>query len=180
MIGLEPITCWLQISCSANWATSAHSLISLSRVTPTGIEPVLPPWKGDVLTAWPWSRIIRNKKNSPSRTWTYDTSVNSRMLYRLSYWGLFKVLYTFKTSYISKRKFVSLCSLRRTTKKQFILLKLYNLHVSFLVWLSLRPISNSQLHALLHFHLCPIYLIVSQGSYLLIGGEISSWGGLHA
>ena len=25
MIGLEPITCWLQISCSANWATSAYS-----------------------------------------------------------------------------------------------------------------------------------------------------------
>ena len=24
MIGLEPITCWLQISCSANWATSAN------------------------------------------------------------------------------------------------------------------------------------------------------------
>ena len=23
MIGLEPITCWLQVSCSANWATSA-------------------------------------------------------------------------------------------------------------------------------------------------------------
>ena len=153
-------------------------------MTPTGIEPVLPPWKGDVLTAWPRSLIafLRHKSlsNSPSRTRTYDTSVNSRMLYRLSYWGLFKVLYTFKTSYISKRKFVSLCSLRRTTKKQFILLKLYNLHVSFLVWLSLRPISNSQLHALLHFHLCPIYLIVSQGSYLLIGGEISSWGGLHA
>ena len=27
-------------------------------VTPTGIEPVLPPWKGDVLTAWPRSRIL--------------------------------------------------------------------------------------------------------------------------
>ena len=26
-------------------------------MTPTGIEPVLPPWKGDVLTAWPWSQI---------------------------------------------------------------------------------------------------------------------------
>ena len=26
MIGLEPITCWLQISCSANWATSAYHL----------------------------------------------------------------------------------------------------------------------------------------------------------
>ena len=28
------------------------------RVTPTGIEPVLPPWKGDVLTAWPRSHFI--------------------------------------------------------------------------------------------------------------------------
>ena len=52
MIGLEPITCWLQISCSANWATSAYI-------------------------------------NSPSRTRTYDNSVNSRVLYQLSYWGLF-------------------------------------------------------------------------------------------
>ena len=101
MIGLEPITCWLQISCSANWATSAYifiswfviscsacdqltSFVDLSElshigvyyiylsdysdkrtlfwesfsVTPTGIEPVLPPWKGDVLTAWPWSRVL--------------------------------------------------------------------------------------------------------------------------
>ena len=32
-------------------------------------------------------------------------------------------------------------------------------------WSNPRPISNSQLHALLHFHLCPINLIVSQGSY---------------
>ena len=54
MIGLEPITCWLQISCSANWATSACIL----QMTPTGIEPVLPPWKGDVLTAWPRSQIF--------------------------------------------------------------------------------------------------------------------------
>ena len=32
---------------------------------------------------------------------------------------------------------------------------------------SLRPISDSQLHALPHFHLCPIHLIVFQGSYAL-------------
>ena len=64
MIGLEPITCWLQISCSANWATSAYITNILYSVTPTGIEPVLPPWKGDVLTAWPRSRsIIRINKN---------------------------------------------------------------------------------------------------------------------
>ena len=30
----------------------------LIKMTPTGIEPVLPPWKGDVLTAWPWSRVL--------------------------------------------------------------------------------------------------------------------------
>ena len=37
---------------------------ALQSVTPTGIEPVLPPWKGDVLTAWPRSRsIIRINKN---------------------------------------------------------------------------------------------------------------------
>ena len=32
-------------------------------------------------------------------------------------------------------------------------------------WTSPRPISNSQLHALLHFHLCPINLIVFKGTY---------------
>ena len=31
--------------------------------------------------------------------------------------------------------------------------------------LSPRPISNSQLHTLLHFHLCPIYLVLFKGSY---------------
>ena len=35
------------------------------------------------------------------------------------------------------------------------------------LWLSPRPISIHQLHALLHFHLKPIYLILSKGSYLL-------------
>ena len=27
-------------------------------VIPTRFELVLPPWKGDVLTAWPWSRVL--------------------------------------------------------------------------------------------------------------------------
>ena len=40
MIGLEPITCWLQVSCSANWATPAHLLCLM--VVATGIEPVTP------------------------------------------------------------------------------------------------------------------------------------------
>ena len=32
-------------------------------------------------------------------------------------------------------------------------------------WSSPRPISNSQLHTLPCFHLCPIYLVVFKGSY---------------
>ena len=47
-------------------------------------------------------------------------------------------------------------------------------------WSSPRPISGSPLHVLPHFHSCPIYLILFQGSYFLIGRDISSWEGLHA
>ncbi|MCZ1266509.1 hypothetical protein EIH79_17390 [Paenibacillus tundrae] len=34
-------------------------------------------------------------------------------------------------------------------------------------WISPRPISTGQLHALLHFHPQPIYLVVFKGSYIL-------------
>ena len=39
-------------------------------------------------------------------------------------------------------------------------------------WSSPHPISNSQLHALLHFHLCPIYLVVFKGSYFFRMGYL--------
>ena len=45
---------------------------------------------------------------------------------------------------------------------------------------SLRSISDSQLNTLLCLHLCPINLVVFKGSYVLIGRDISSWGGLPA
>ena len=35
-----------------------------------------------------------------------------------------------------------------------------------------RPISNSQLHTLLYFHLCPIYLVVFKGSYFFRMGYL--------
>ena len=73
--------------------------LNIKLVTPRGFEPLLPPWKGGVLTAWPWSliKLIRMNRqvvlfysyNSPSRTRTYDSAVNSRVLYRLSYRGKF-------------------------------------------------------------------------------------------
>ena len=61
-------------------------LFLLSLMTPRGFEPLLPPWKGGVLTAWPWSLISSlftslYNKNSPSRARTYNPSVNSRVLY---------------------------------------------------------------------------------------------------
>ena len=44
-------------------------------------------------------------------------------------------------------------------------------------WSSLRPISNSQLHTLLCFHPCPIYLVVFKGSYPLMWGISHLEGG---
>ena len=41
-----------------------------------------------------------------------------------------------------------------------------------LLWSSPRPISDSQLHVLPHFHLCPIYLVVFKGSYYLRMGYL--------
>ena len=73
-----------------------HKMFLVVWMTPTGIEPVLPPWKGDVLTAWPRSLtafLLFFKRNSPSWTRTNDNSVNSRVLYRLSYWGLLLIRY---------------------------------------------------------------------------------------
>ena len=68
-----------------------YSIQSLRSMTPTGIEPVLPPWKGDVLTAWPRSLILLSFgtaaplfffcSSSPSRARTCNNSVNSRVLY---------------------------------------------------------------------------------------------------
>ena len=47
-------------------------------------------------------------------------------------------------------------------------------HSSCDSWSSPHPISNSQLHALLHFHLCPIYLVVFKGSYWINSRDILS------
>ena len=49
--------------------------------------------------------------------------------------------------------------------------------VFLISWSSPHPISNSQLHVLPHFHLCPIYLVLFKGfysfkrmGYLILGG----------
>ena len=45
----------------------------LSLVTRTGIEPMIPPWKGDVLTAWPTGL---NKKPHNKRMRFFNGSGN--------------------------------------------------------------------------------------------------------
>ena len=48
----------------------------------------------------------------------------------------------------------------------------YILPASSACWSSPHPISNSQLHVLPHFHLCPIYLVVFKGVYFIRMGYL--------
>ena len=72
--------------------------------------------------------------------------------------------YTFKTAYTSHLSFY-FCE-----HNHFLLISQYFRS-------SPRPISNSQLHALRHFHPCPIYLVVFKGSYFLKNGISHLEGG---
>ena len=104
-------------------------------------------------------RLYVRKLNSPCWTRTNDTAVNSRMLYRLSYGGSFlSSTCTFKTAY--------------TQHPCFLLFRDRPLCLSLSLRSNPRPISNSQLHTLLHFHLCPIYLVVFKGSYFFRMGYL--------
>ena len=64
--------------------------------------------------------------------------------------------------YCKKRHKAFGCTFK-TTHKYLIS---FHLLVPITYWLCPRPISNSQLHALLHFHLCPIYLVFFKGSWI--------------
>ena len=74
LVWIEQTTYALQVRRSTNWAKVAYM------VTPTGIEPMSPPWKGDVLTAWPRG----HKFGEPSATRTRDNLIKSQVLYHLS------------------------------------------------------------------------------------------------
>ena len=86
-----------------------YTVISETMMTRTGFEPVIPPWKGGVLTTWPTGQLdggeggiwtlapisrptplagapLHHLSTSPfngstGRIRTYDRSVNSRLLY---------------------------------------------------------------------------------------------------
>ena len=73
--------------------------LNIKLVTPRGFEPLLPPWKGGVLTAWPWSLA-----SSPSRARTYNNSVNSRVLY---HWAIEEYLLNYRCQLLSQRHVIS-------------------------------------------------------------------------
>ena len=109
-------------------------------------------------------------------------SLSSYLLYHEIYIDTSNLLLqTKKNILIYKNVRISLLNLyiKDIPSKQHTRIFLHLLHSS-LLWLKPRPISNSQLHALPHFHLCPIYLVVFKGSYYLSVWEILSLGGLHA
>ena len=178
MIGLEPITCWLQISCSANWATSAccnrikpqkshfHYLNDskgiwtpvtavkgrcLNRLT---MEPCFLFLSLFVFFLFPVFRTcFLMQKSSPSRARTYNPSVNSRVLY---HWAIEDYSFSLRWNCYSFWLYT-----QNHTLKSFI----RGDNSSFLPsWISPRPISISQLHVLPHFHLWPINLVVFKGS----------------
>ena len=103
----------------------------------------------------------RQSSGSPCRTRTYDSAVNSRVLYRLSYRGI-------------KGIYLQNCTLNFFYFLSFILQEITSSYLSLTItfWLSPRPISNSQLHVLLRFHLCPIYLVVFKGVYFFRMGYL--------
>ena len=104
--------------------------------------------------------------------WHVSTFLCNRDFQGISY-------YTKKPSYISVQRsslhifktahWISSTSIFHPSGNNF-LLPIQFLTISF--WLSPRPISNSQLHVLLRFHLCPIYLVVFKGSYYLRMGYL--------
>ena len=164
-------------------------------MTPTGIEPVLPPWKGDVLTAWPWSRVLSplgvsnvSDKKTP-RVGLEPTT--TRLTAECSTIELSRKISCFISDLrecyaFSEKSYKAKCEeilFIYSFKTEHWNLNLYTLTYILLpiqnLWSSPRPISKCQLNTLLCLHLIPIYLVVFKGSYSFLR-DISSWGGLHA
>ena len=93
------------------------------------------------------------------------------------------MLMTFTTSRLawSPRSFAAQCFLLcKSPRSTMNFLPQVNLLLSVPVsldrflafWSSPHPISNSQLHTLLYFHLCPIYLVVFKGVYFFRMGHL--------
>ena len=93
MIGLEPITCWLQISCSANWATSAQRLSANGwrwiRTTEATCNrfTVCPLWPLGNPPIWSlFNHCLRSEADD--RTRTDNLLITNQLLCQLSHIGI--------------------------------------------------------------------------------------------
>ena len=160
----------------------------------TGVEPVREYKSRRILSPVRLPIPPRRQISGTNRARTYDPLLVRQMLSQLSYDPkiLIYKLFTNKTTRMGFEPTTSAVTGRRSNQlshralyikdipsKQNTRIFLHLLHFS-LLWLKPRPISNSQLHTLPYFHLCPIYLVVFKGSYYLMVWEILSLGGLHA
>ena len=96
------------------------------------------------------------------------------MFTQLNSLSLVKVREPPRTKFMLRFCSHSLSCFRRTYLQNHILKSIFFTvsSTTSTFWISPRPISNSQLHALLHFHLCPIYLVVFKGSYFFRMGYL--------
>ena len=100
--------------------------------------------------------------SDPEETRTLDLRRDRAALQPTEPPGQIKVC-TFKTTYMLHPNGIILPL--RESSSYFI--------TAFLIsWSSPHPISNSQLRALLHFHPCPIYLVVFKGVYFFRMGHL--------
>ena len=92
---------------------------------------------------------------------------------RIQLFALLSVVsYSYMQLQVSSSDISSKCFCRLSSEPQSLFILLYLFPVPSRI--SPRPISDIQLSASLHLHPCPIYLIVSKGSYILIEWDISS------
>ncbi len=92
-------------------------------------------------------------KKARDGTRTRDPDLGKVVLHQLSHSRLLHLIFFFCRAYTLKTTHCYISS----SSVLFLLPKP--------TWLSPRPISDSQLHMLPCFHLCPIYLVVFKGSY---------------
>ena len=152
MIGLEPITCWLQISCSANWATSAKNKWDLqgSNLWPSAC-------KADALPAELRSHITTQKRLELS-----TSAVTGRRSNQLSHWAILQ----FSEGYVPSKLH---------TVKTNIIIQTYH---CFGYALDLLVTVSSMCY---HTSTSALSTSSSSsGLTNLTLWDISSWGGLHA
>ena len=75
------------------------------------------------------------------------------------------LVYNTTPAVISKGARVNILRISKIKERRHAFKTAYTLESC--LWTSPRPISSSQLHTLLHFHLCPIDLVVFKGTYFL-------------